>query len=799
MPLTFSSGLGGMPVALCRDLLIQDALLSPGSRKPSGLTFALQALLVRHEALMASAETERFEMQQRIDQLETDKKSLEAENARTIQENRALLDQLESLNNSITDSETHIKSLEAGLQSTQQVIRKMEGAQTRAEELESQVFVLETEQAELQNTLVMTQAEAKSAMQRWRKAEKGISDIQEKLERIEREAREERERHAEMAKRMEKQRTVEKDLNTAAGRLKGAAAAKTIGEGKHGGVVSHFVRDLLSDNANLQLGIAELRELLMNSNDEIQNLREQLMFHQPVDEEEVSGASTLRMELDPEELDPKAPRSPRSPRSPKKPEPAPAVSQELHIHHHYHAARPAEKKAPKKKRQGLGQSIFTAPRPFSPPGGPPSPAHWRLEHRATSPGLVAHSVKDSISTIPSTRWSVFSDQPSEFAPSSVPSSPISHHRRISVFDRGDEYDSPASPTTSVDPVSPVWTKKHRSQNSDSHMRKFTTPMQLYLGDVPEDGPRGDRPVSPRSHRTPRISEHRVSVTTSRDNTPELTAGESSETSNDVSPERVPTNTFTSSFDDMFTGNQRPRLHRAASQESIMSLTGGLDIHTLQGRPSQLALRPLGAASADTVVQAVIARPTIARGPTDGKRGSMVLRDNLLNIPSLRSASATLPSGSPAETQDQQQRAISAGGIGRLVSWRPWGGGKAGDASNGNAEQPNSGASTASRSDQTDSVSPGPASPTTESPGSSILEITGAGSNEASARTPKKKPPRDGALSPRNFGINQAGAIPGFSAFWAAHQQRGPPTQIIPQSVDTEALREGLEELRALGR
>lgn len=747
---------------------------------------------------MASAETERFEMQQRIDQLETDKKSLEAENARTIQENRALLDQLESLNNSITDSETHIKSLEAGLQSTQHVIRKMEGAQTRAEELESQVFVLETEQAELQNTLVMTQAEARSAMQRWRKAEKGISDIQEKLERIEREACEERERHAEMVKRMEKQRNVEKDLNTAAGRLKGAAAARTMGDSKHGGVVSHFVRDLLSDNANLQLGIAELRELLMNSNDEIQHLREQLMFHQPIDEEAGRGASTLGMELDPEDLDPKAPRSPRSPRSPKKTEPA-SLSQELHIHHHYHVARPAEKKPPKKKRQGLGQSIFTAPSPFSPPGGPPSPAHWRLEHRATSPGLVAHSVKDSISTIPSTRWSVFSDQPSDFAPSSVPSSPMSHHRRISVFDR-DDYDSPASPTTSVDPVSPVWTKKHRSQNSDSHMRKFMTPRQLNLGDVPEDEPRGDVPLSPRSHRTPRFSENRRSLGIAHDNTPLLTTAESQETSNDGSPEGVPTIAFPPSFDDMYTRNPRPRLHRAASQESIMSLTGGLDIHTLQGRPSQLALRPLGAASADTVVQAVVARPTIARGTTDGKRGSVVLRDNLLSIPSLRSTSSTIPSGSPAEAQDQPQRAISAGGIGRLVSWRPWGGGKGTSPSsnpNCSAEQPDSGASTPSRSDQTDSTSPSPASPATESPGSSILEITRAGSSETPTRNPKKKLPGGGALSPRNFGINQAGAIPGFSAFWAAHQQRAPPTQIIPESVDTEALREGLEELSAL--
>ncbi|KKY39615.1 hypothetical protein UCDDA912_g00319 [Diaporthe ampelina] len=310
-----------------------------------------QALLARHEAYMASAERDRFEMQSRIEQLETEKRTLEAENARTIQENRALLDQLESFNNSVIDSETQIRSLEATLQSSEHAIRKLQGAEARATAMEDQLAELEAEQAALRDTLVTTEGEARSAMQRWRRAEKGISDLQEKLERIEREACEERERHAEVLARMEKQRSMEKDLNTAAGRLKGAAAAKTIGDGSNGGtVVSHFVRDLLQDNANLQVGMAELRELLLNSNDEIQHLREQLIFHQPVEVKEHSAASTLRAELDSEEMEPP---SPTSPKSPQRSRPAASVSQELHIHHHYHVAKPAEPKKPKKKRQNL--------------------------------------------------------------------------------------------------------------------------------------------------------------------------------------------------------------------------------------------------------------------------------------------------------------------------------------------------------------------------------------------------------------------------------------------------------------
>ncbi|KAF3760887.1 hypothetical protein M406DRAFT_267840 [Cryphonectria parasitica EP155] len=668
-----------------------------------------QALLARHEALMASAETERFEMQSRIDQLETDKKSLEAENARTIQENRALLDQLESLNSSVADSETHIKSLEATLQSTEQSLRKLERAELRANELETQLSVVEAEQAELHNTLVTTQAEARSAMQRWHKAEKGISELQEKLERIEREAREERDRHSDMVERMEKQRAMEKDLYTAAGRLKGAAAAKTIGDGKNGGtVVSHFVRDLLSDNANLQLGIAELRELLMNSNDEIQHLREQLMFHQPADDDDG--------------LDPKTPRSPKQPH---RPEPTPSVSQELHIHHHYHVTRPVEPKKPlKKKRQGLTPNIFTPSRPFS-PSGASSPAQWRLEHSATSPGFVSHSVKESISTIPSTRWSVFSDQPSDFASSSVPSSPMStHHRRISVFDQ--DYDSPASPATSVDPNSPAWTKHYRaSHNHDTGARTFSTPRPLYLGDVPEDEPH-------------RESNERL-ITDVSQCTPQLSASTSPDASTGNPSDGALSMPLTPSFDDSFVGS-RPRLHRVSSQESIMSLSGGLDIHTLKVRPGQLALRPLGSVSAETELSAVIARPTIARGKTDGKRGSVVLRDNLLNLPNLV-ISVEAPSPTGSEHTPQRQSSASSG-FGRIVSWRPWGG------KNSNHNSPNT--------------------------------ATEQASSEASTPAPSER-------------ARSTGTIPGFSAYWAAHQMKGPTAQVVPQNVDTEALREGLEE------
>lgn len=734
------------------------------------LTFALQALLARHEAYMASAERDRFEMQSRIEKLETEKRTLEEENARTIQENRALLDQLESFNNSVIDSETQIRTLEATLQSSELAIRKLQGAEARATAMEDQIADLEAEQAALRNTLVTTEGEAKSAMQRWRRAEKGISDLQEKLERIEREAYEERERHAQVLARMEKQRSMEKDLNTAAGRLKGAAAAKTMGDG--GTVVSHFVRDLLQDNANLQVGMAELRELLLNSNDEIQHLREQLIFHQPVEGKANSAASTLRAELDTDEVEPSSPTSPKSPQQ--RSRPAASVSQELHIHHHYHVEKPAEPKKPKKKRQNLVPNVFNPARNFG-ASSPPSPGlpHWRLPH-------TSHSVRDSISTAPSTRWSVFSEQPSDFAPSSVPSSPVSN-RRGSIFDRtGHDTSYPTSPVTSIDPTSPAWTR-HKKQPSDASRRKFSTPRPLFLDGLPED-----HQLAGRSYGNGNASKMRENLPTI------MTTSEDGPATTGVSPDELMTDSTgdgdgapnmppTPYYDDCYRTNARPRLHRAASSESIMSLTGGLDIHTLKSRPSQLSFRPLGAAAADIELSTVTARPTIARGSTDGWRGSTALRDKLSNSnlrTGDRSASASLALSSLASTPEVPQRSASSVGFGKLVGWRPW----ASTNSRGQDSATNTPTSERSRS-----ISPNPAS--VSSPATSVIDVPQASSNESS----KKQAPKESAFSPRTFGINQPGAIPGFQEYLAYHQRRGPQAKVVPDVVDHEALREILEE------
>ncbi|KAI0472927.1 hypothetical protein GGR56DRAFT_590267 [Xylariaceae sp. FL0804] len=714
-----------------------------------------QALLARHEAYMADAERDRSELMGRIEQLETEKKQLEAKNARTIEENRSLLDQLEALNTTVNDSDGRIKSLEATLLSSQQTIRQLEGETARAAALERQLMALEQEQSELQNSLILTREDARSSMSRWKRAERGINDLQEQLERIEKESREEREHHIEMMSRIEKQREMEKELNTAAGRLKGAAAAKSL-HGNGSNVVGHFVRDLLQDNANLQHGIAELREMLLNSNDEIQSLREQLMYHQPLGDGERSATPTLRAELEPKEP-PGAPA----------PDDSRKVSQELHIHHHYHVSTSKQEvKRPRKKRLGLTPGVFMAPAaslPSTPPNGP-------IRQHSDS-----HIGKDSL---PTNRWSVYSEQPSEFAPSSVPSSPLSNNRN-SMFDPiADSF--PGSPTTSIDPMSPSWRPVHRKQPSNISARSFQLPASFSL--TPATPTRAQPIIEETGDDAEMLLEPTNSSTTDYSADDASSRGRLDLIREDTSSSvGLDTEADTEADTDSSDGALPPvgRLRRTQSHESIMSLSGGLDIHTLRSRPSQLTLRQIGSAAASSVTASsmvtVTASPmlvTRGSGGAGAKRSSAMLRERYYggaasSSPPLRTSGA----GGARSVSNPAGAGAGAGSskLGKLVGWRPWGGG--GGAGGGG------GGTTSGTTGGTDG-------------GTGDGGGGGAGGLGASLREKDSATNRYLGRSP---GINQPGAIPGFSEYLSAAQKRGPPSKTRPDVVDQEALREGLGE------
>jgi hypothetical protein len=671
-----------------------------------GLTFSLQALLVRHEAYMVDAERDRLEMSAKISKLESDKRELEAENAKTIEENRGLLDQLEGLNSTVSDSEAHIKALEGTLQSTHQELRRLEGLAARTHDLEVQLAALEQEQELLQRTIVTTQAEERSAIQRWRKAERRLQDLQDQLERIEREAREERERHVEVLGRMERQRVVERELDTAAGRLKGAAAA-TTGNGKNGSnVVSHFVKDILQDNANLQLGIVELREMLMNSNDEVESLREQLLVHQPMqdDKGDNSGPPTLRAELAPkEESEPQV------------------ISQALHIHHHYHAPKKEEIRRPKKKRTSINTALFTPPKNFHAPKTP------GRNQETASTILSQTSVTVPTPITPTNRWSMQSAQMSDFAPSSVPSSPQSMYRNSTLFDRGFDIDSsrPTSPGSSIDPSSPQFQPYHRKRGSEVSTRSFAAPVNFQPTIIHEE--EDDDVEDIQDLQTPSM--------------PSL--------EDDMSPSDT-------SHDSEFVMNEewQPALRHSTSHESILSI-GGLDIHTLKSRPSQLTITGSGASlrrparlgtptsmmSIDTLTSSsmITARPTLSR---QGHDSTMYLRSSIGNT------------HSPDARSINSSNSNEGNGLGKRVGgwvFGRWGVSPA--KSSGDLRK----ASAQSQSQQKRIVS-----------------------------TPNPVDPLQ-AFMGRSPGVNQRGPIPGFV------RKEKAPAQVRPVGVDRDALREVLME------
>ncbi|PYH88836.1 hypothetical protein BO71DRAFT_403551 [Aspergillus ellipticus CBS 707.79] len=422
----------------------------------SSLTFALQALLHRHESYMAEAEEDRHRLLVSVDNLEREKRQVQAENARIIEENRDLLEQLEGLNRAVVDSDSHSKSLAARLESTEAELRKLTLSAARAADLEAQLAQMEAEQSRLQESLQSAQEDSKSAVQRWKQAECTLRDLHDQVDRIEKEAREERERQAELVQRMERRRAVERELDGAAGRLKGAAAAHELGR-NHGGanVVSRFVRDILQDNANLQLGIIELREMLESSNEEVQNLRDQILSHQPLvsdTQEDPRPSTTLSQELESKE--------------------SRRVSQEFHIHHHYHTppvpAGPKKEKGSlfrrSKKRRSLGSAAIL--HSASGTQHPRKPTH-RAQSSTSSASTILSQTSVSIPPTASRCWSAQSP-----TSDSVASSPQSAYQPSSIFDRVDRgFDSsqPTSPDSTVF-SSPLWSGRRPKRHVDATYR-----------------------------------------------------------------------------------------------------------------------------------------------------------------------------------------------------------------------------------------------------------------------------------------------------------------------------------------
>ena len=559
----------------------------------SSLTFSLQALLMRHEAYIADSERERKAMTAHIETLEAEKQALEKENATVIEENRSLLDQLEAVNNAVAGSDAHVTSLQATLQSTQQELHKLTQLAARTASLEQQLEEYEREQANWQSTYQAKEESVKSAVRRWQQAERTLAGVQEEIERIEQEAKEEKERHAEIVGRMERRHAVEKELGSAAGRLKGAAALKTTEKESPGQtVVSHFVKDILQDNANLQMGIVELREMLNNSNDEVENLRQQVQLHQPV----IASEDTTPLHAKPKDLRNELNR---------------ANSQELHVHHHYHAPSAAPRpQLPRKKTKKRYGTLM--PGQITPTSGANTP---RSSFSFNSPTPTASILQQTAASIPQSiptrsRWSMQSNQTYHSTALSGTSSPHSTtDRTSSLFDRvfsdaGNESSRPTSPDTE-DPGSPVFTSMSAKRVTPGSFRTYSAPIVQRRGISPATGrPSLDSIMS--IEELPNLER--------QSSGPEAIAEEREDDwENESSPPVEQESSVTSPMseepqspiqEETF---YRPPLRRAASHESLFSVSG-MDIHTLKSRPSQL-LAPYGGGRGVVRSQAVISDAT----------------------------------------------------------------------------------------------------------------------------------------------------------------------------------------------
>ena len=526
------------------------------------LTFSIQALLARHEAYIAEAAEERRKMTGSIEKLENDKKELQASNARTIEENRYLLDQLEEMNDAVSNSDSQALSLNATLESTRIELERVTVLAGQASHLEAQLAALETEAADLHHQLASREEEKRTAVQRWQGAERTINTLQEQVDRIDKEAREDRLRHAEVVKRFERRRTVERELETAAGRLKGAAAAVTLGKDGSNNVVSHFVKDILQDNANLQLGIVELRELLMGSNEEVESLREQMILHQPVQPhtEQSGSGQDLNSELARTSINDNG------------------LSPDFHVHHHYHAApkvktareRPVGLAKTKKRRNITTPGLRT---PSSGTQTPRTPRRSRAHSIEYGPDLSAATILSQTSvTIPpisSHRWSSQSLQ----APPSLPGSPQSAFRNPSVFDNIDDNACSSRPTTpgSTALGSPPIYPRHYKRNSDVSAKSLSTQAT---------------PSVPQSRSGIMQAVDRYNIDDPTDSTPNPLQDRS------TIPEEPEDDARISFLDNHFDLLKRhaqqpyPRLPRASSHESLLSPARGADVPKLRTKRSQ---------------------------------------------------------------------------------------------------------------------------------------------------------------------------------------------------------------------
>lgn len=276
--------------------------------------------------------------------------------------------------------------------------------------LEAQLAVLEAEQEELRNTVTTTKEDKRSAVIRWKKAERTLNELEQQIERIEVENKLEKARSQNLLDRLEQKRVV--DPKT------GQSSPTALQDRTQ---LSRFMKEILAENGHLQIGITELKDMLMASQEEVNRLREQLQ-----------EIGVQRIERDRSPLSQELGRSPST--------------QTIVHHHHYHAPT-KEKGAPK-------PAIRRSKKRRVPVGGE---SFLPLEHTGGSPPSAL-----------SKRWSIGS----RATASSGLTSPVSTFHESSIFDNafaGQESSRPSSADSSY--RTPLVQPKRSSTSSSKYARR----------------------------------------------------------------------------------------------------------------------------------------------------------------------------------------------------------------------------------------------------------------------------------------------------------------------------------------
>lgn len=774
----------------------QQNRLSVLSGDQGGLTFALQALLSRHESYINEAQTERARLSTCISDLESERLSLQNANERIVAENRELLQRLEQLNGNLVDSDQDVKRLESLLLDCELEVKRLNGLVRRTEELDSRLQDMERERHSLNQQVEEGKEESRSMLARWRESERKVRELEEDVRRIEWEARVDREKHEEIIARLEKERSLERELGGAEGRLKGAAAIQSLGKNAAGSknVVSHFVKDILQDNANLQAGIAELRQLLQSSNEEVQNLREQIMMHQPVAESEDDNQARRSVSLDQElQLEPESPKQ---------------LQQEVHVHHHYHAklakSRVTPARRPSRKRPilpGLAH-LPDSTTPSSPISKP-----YRFNSSPVVPTVYQSQSQKN-------RWSMQSSATMSSVLSSIPSSPRSYFDRGgSIFDRlelGEESSRPTSPESVGDLLSPgpgQWKFKDRPyldacEEEDDRREAF------HMSPLVESKPAFDVDDLPTpSDFEPSQDEKELTPKPSVDlRTPEIHVEDSIETPPELRPpdnDQTPVMTRPSTREESDAIIDRipvirPSLNRKGSHETLVSVAG-MDIHIAQRASPAATLELLHNHFAHSPSQT---RKVSATQPLASVTEYTAVSTNAFTAqPDSRKILSRMPSSIEALSGIAVPRPRVArappSAIGRLGGWVRGRWGVAPTKSVGNLravslnqEAASITSSSTSQEDQPETENSNSISSST--PGTSTGETGSISSqdNVAPNSVQAKIDPLAIMFAGRPPGVNQQGPIPGFRA---AMMSKRTPSQVMATVIDEEGLKQGLAE------